>query len=151
MHDVIILGAASKRQIRFMAKQEIFKIPLLAQFFKALGAFPVDRKKGDVGALKHTIKIIEGGDIAGIFPQGTRCRGVHPKGSPVKSGAGLIVSRTKCTVIPASITTKGFKIFPFFKKTTLKFGAPIPYESFLHLEEDKDKYQKISELIFDKI
>lgn len=150
MHDVIILGAASKRQIRFMAKSELFKIPLLAQFFRTLGAFPVDRKKGDVGAIKHTVNMINQGHIVGIFPQGTRHKGRHPKGTPIKNGAGLIAYRCKCTVVPASIKTKGFKITPFFKKVELKFGEPIPYEFFSHLEEDKDKYQKISEIIFEK-
>lgn len=151
MHDVIVLGAASNRQIRFMAKKELFKIPLLSQFFKAMGAFPVDRKKGDVAAIKHTINMINQGEIVGIFPQGTRHNGVHPKGTPIKNGAGLIVSRSKCTVVPASIKTKGYKITPFFKKVELKFGAPIPYSTFENLEEDKDKYQKISQMIFDEI
>lgn len=151
LHDVIILGAASNRQIRFMAKKELFKIPLLSQLIRALGAFPVDRAKGDVAAIKHTINMINEGHIIGIFPQGTRQTGHHPKGTPIKSGAGLIVSRAKCTVVPASVKTKGFKIVPFFKKVELKFGEPINYEAFSCFEEDKDKYQKISEAIFDKI
>jgi 1-acyl-sn-glycerol-3-phosphate acyltransferase len=151
MHDVIVLGAASKRQIRFMAKKELFNVPLLSQFFRALGAFPVDRKKGDVGAIKHTVNMINEGHVVGLFPQGTRYTGKHPKETPIKNGAGLVVSRTKCTVVPASIKTKNFKITPFFKKVELKFGEPIFYDSFAEFEEDKDKYEKISDIIFKKI
>ena len=151
MHDVVILAAASDRQIRFMAKKELFNVPLVSSLVKALGAFPVDRKNGDVGAIKHTVNIVKNGDVAGIFPQGTRHKKVHPKGTPIKNGAGLIVSRAKCTVVPASICTKGFKILPFFKKVRLEFGEPIPYEAFAELENDKDKFEKISEIIFEKI
>ena len=151
MHDVVILAAASRRPIRFMAKKELFKIPLLSGLLKVLGAFPVDRQNNDVSAIKNTVNIIKKGEVAGIFPQGTRHTGVHPKGTPIKNGAGLIISRAKCTVIPAAITTSKFKITPFFKKTNLVFGKPIPYEEFASLEEDKQKYEKISQTVFDKI
>ena len=151
MHDVIVMGVASERPIRFMAKKELFKIPLLAQFFKALGAFPVDRKNNDVAAIKYTVNMIKEGQVVGIFPQGTRHKRVHPRGTEVKNGAGLVVSRSKCTVVPAAVKTKGFRIVPFFKKVELTFGAPIPYSEFEHLENDKDKYQKISLMIFDRI
>ena len=66
--DVLVLEAAQKRQIRFMAKKELFKIPLLSQLIKALGAYPVDRRGADVRSLKLTFKMIGEGDLIGIFP-----------------------------------------------------------------------------------
>ena len=52
MRDVVVLAAALPRQPRYMAKKELFKIPLLSQLIRALGAFPVDRGGADVSSIK---------------------------------------------------------------------------------------------------
>ena len=54
--DVTVISANMQTQVRYMAKKEIFKIPLIRHFFKAMGAFPVDRKSGDVGAVKAAVE-----------------------------------------------------------------------------------------------
>ena len=60
LHDPIVIAAISKRQICYMGKKELFKVPLFGSFLKSLGAFPVDRKSGgDVGAIRHSIKLLE--------------------------------------------------------------------------------------------
>ena len=67
--DVLIISAAAKRQVRYMAKKELFKIPLLAQLITGLGAYPVNRGGADVGSIKRTIHMLEEGELIGIFPQ----------------------------------------------------------------------------------
>ena len=53
--DVVIAGIASPRQLGFMAKSELFKNKLLGGLITALGAFPVQRGKGDIGAIKAAL------------------------------------------------------------------------------------------------
>ena len=63
--DPVILAASVKnrRQIRFMAKKELFAVPVLAQLVKALGAFPVDRSGADVAALKYSLSLLKNGEV----------------------------------------------------------------------------------------
>ena len=93
MRDVVVLAAALPRQPRYMAKKELFKIPLLSQLIRALGAFPVDRGGADVSSIKKSIAMIEGGEVVSLFPQGHRVKGRCARGTPIKNGAGLIAYR----------------------------------------------------------
>lgn len=149
--DVVILAASLKHQVRFLAKAELFKIPILAPLIKSLGAYPVNRGKGDVGAIKNTIKLIENGEVVGLYPQGHRFAGVHPTDSEIKSGIGLIVAKTKVTVLPVAIQTKKFKVC-IFKKTKVIIGKPIYYEDLPEFNGVKSEYyNSISSTVFSKI
>lgn len=148
--DVIVLAVSMRRQPMFMAKKELFKIPLLKQLITALGAFPVDRKGSDVGAIRNTIGLIEKGQIVGMFPQGTRHPNVDPRTTEVKNGAGMIAYRTKCDVIPVYIKTKNNHTM-LFRKAKVIFGAPIKYEEFAFTNGGTAEYKAASEKIFDRI
>ena len=74
MRDVVVLAAALPRQPRYMAKKELFKIPLLSQLIRALGAFPVDRGGADVSSIKKSIAMIEGGEVVSLFPHADKER-----------------------------------------------------------------------------
>lgn len=148
--DPIIIGAVSDRQIRFMAKASLFKIPLLNILIKALGVFPVHRGTADPTALKTAIGYLKNGDAVGMFPQGTRHIGEEPKGTEIKSGAGMIAYRSKCDVLPVSIKTKGYRIIPF-RKVSITFGEVIPYESLGFEKGNQAEYTKAAEIIFDKV
>ena len=134
--DIILLMATSERQIRFMAKKELFRIPFLHGLMKAMGAFPIDRGGRDVGALRKGRELLERGEVVGIFPQGTRCTGVSPSETTgrLHAGAVLLAEKTKAALLPASIYTKNFKIRPF-KKVFLSYGEPMPYEEYAPLLE----------------
>ncbi len=148
--DPIILAAVSDRQIRFMAKASIFKIPLLNVLIKALGVFPVHRGSADPTALKTAINHLKNGDAVGMFPQGTRCIGKEPKNTEIKSGVGMIAYRSKADVIPVLIKTKGYKIMPF-RKVYINFGEVIRYEE-LGLEQGTQaEYTAAAEKIFDRV
>ena len=148
--DPVILAASVKnrRQIRFMAKKELFKVPLLAQLIKALGAFPVDRGGADVGALKHSLKLLQNGEVVGIFPQGTRYPKVHPAQSSVRNGVGMLAKRSGAMILPACIETKNFKIIPFFRRTYERFGTPYTPT---YTSEGSDAYAEIAAEAFDHI
>ncbi len=148
--DVIVISCGIDRQVKYMAKKELFKIPLLKQLITALGAFPVDRGGADVGAIKKTIAMIEKGELVGIFPQGTRHPHVNPRTTEVKNGAGMISYRAKCDVVPVYIKTNNNRTM-LFKKTKVIFGEPVKYEELGFTDGGTKEYKAASEKIFDRI
>ncbi len=121
--DPVFLLAAQRQPISFMAKSELFSNRFNRWLLgTVMGAFPVERGKGDTGAVEHAEALVESGTILGIFPQGT-CRRTRELGLP-KSGAALIACRTQATVIPACLVTKSFHVRPF-RRVTVVFGKPL--------------------------
>ena len=150
IRDVILLGASSPRQLRFMAKKEIFKVPLLGGLVAWLGAIKLDRSGGDIGALKAAVKQVERGSIVAIFPQGHRYPGVDPTTTPKKNGAALIAYRSGADVIPACIKTKKNK-YTFMCKKEIVFGKPIKYESLGFSKGGNAEYEKATDVVFAEI
>ena len=147
---ISICAALHKQQPHFMAKKELFKVPLLNKLVAALGAYPVDRKKADVGAIKKTIKMLEEGKCIGMFPQGHRMKGVDPRETEVKSGVGMIVTRAKVTVLPCFIKTKKRRFTPFCR-IDVYVGKPIKFEELKYDPETPGESVRISHYLFDKV
>lgn len=150
LHDVIVLAACMKRQPRYMAKKELFRIPLLKQLITALGAFPVDRGGADVGAIKTAISMIKSGEAVTVFPQGTRYRGTDPRETKPKSGVGMIAYHTKVPVVPVYIRTRKNHTLPF-RRTEIICGDPIMPEELGFEHGGKEEYTLAAEYIFEKI
>lgn len=147
---IMLCYAFRKHQVRFMAKKELFSIPVLAQLIRMLGAFPVDRGGGDVGAIKNAVGIVEGGCCLGIFPQGHRYPGEDPRGTPTKNGAALIAVRASAPVVPVYIWRKGKK-GGVFRRTYVIIGEKIPFESFGYDKEATGEYNRITAAVFDRV
>ena len=148
--DVLVISAASNRQVRYMAKKELFRIPLLAPLIRALGAYPVDRGGGDVGSIKKTIALVEEGELVGIFPQGHRHRGVDPRGTEIKHGVGMVAYHTKACVLPVFIDNKKMHT-AMFRKNHVTFGKPIPFEDLAFVSGGRTEYMNASRIIFDRV
>ena len=148
--DVLIISAAARRQVRYMAKKELFKIPLLSQLITGLGAYPVNRGGADVGSIKRTIHMLEEGELIGIFPQGHRHGKVDPRTTEVKGGIGMIAYHTKSDVIPAFVDSKRGKTSAF-RRNTVIFGEPIPYDTLGFVNGGVKEYQNAAEMIFRKV
>lgn len=123
--DPVFLGLRLKRPLRFMAKEELFRKPVLGWLIKTLGAFPVKRGKGDTQAIENAIKTVQDGGVFAVFPEGTRSKTgelLKPK-----SGAVLIASRTGGDIIPCCIRFEG-KLH-FRSKVRVIFGTVIKNEA----------------------
>ena len=148
--DPVVIVAAIRIKINFMAKESLFKIPVLAPLIRALGAYPVNRASGDVGAIKRTIAQLKANKSVGIFPQGHRQPKVEPRSTEIRHGAGMIACRAGCDVLPVAIVTKHHKLHPF-SRTVIIVGERIPFAD-LGLEEgNTEAYKHATELIFDRI
>lgn len=148
--DPVLLGAVMDRQIRFMAKSSLFKIPLLNTLIRAMGAFSVHRGSADPSAIKTAVSHLKNGDAVGVFPQGTRNRGVDPAVTEIKNGVGMIAYRSKADVLPVAIETKGYKILPF-RTVYIRVGNVIPYGSLGFEKGTHEEYTAASVLIFQEI
>ncbi|WP_036487793.1 1-acyl-sn-glycerol-3-phosphate acyltransferase [Myxosarcina sp. GI1] len=99
--DPPILANCVNRPVAFMAKSELFKVPVLKQVMSLYGAYPVNRRASDRRAIRMAMSAIERGWLVGIFLQGTRTKDakiVNPK-----LGAALIAAKTGVPLIPVSL------------------------------------------------
>lgn len=147
---VVICYAFRKHQVRYMAKKELFSIPLLSGLIRMLGAFPVDRGGNDVGAIRRAVEMVKEGQCMGIFPQGHRYPGVDPRTTKTKNGAALIATRAEADIMPVYIMRKN-NAFKLFRKTYVVIGERIPFAE-LHYDSEADgEYARITAEIFDKV
>lgn len=117
--DPVVVGCAFNRQVYFMAKSELFKIPLLGPVIRSLGAFPVRRDKSDRNAIRTAIKLLEKGNVVGIFPEGGRSH----TGELMKPnlGAAMLAFKAGVPILPVALSgTKGV-----LGKVTVLVGRPV--------------------------
>ncbi|MEF9852462.1 MAG: lysophospholipid acyltransferase family protein [Hydrogenoanaerobacterium sp.] len=130
--DPVYLAWKIPRQLYFMAKIELFRIPVLGFLMRKLEAFPVERGKGDTGAIEYAINIVQSGKILAMFPEGTRSKdGKLLRG---KSGIAVIASKSGGDVLPVGL--KFTEPVCFRSKITVRFGKIIP-NSELNIEDNK--------------
>ncbi len=107
-----------------MAKEELFRWPVLGQLIKSLGAFPIKRGQSDRAAMKTAQEIITQGQMLGMFPEGSRSRtgGLRP----FKAGAAVLALRTGATVLPVALVgTQRIFRQGWFRPFQVRIGAPI--------------------------
>jgi len=122
--DVPIAALGIKRKLRFMAKVEMFKSKPGNWLFSSLGAFPVQRGKGDIGAIKAALGRLKDNHIIAMFPEGRRSKnGEHVDPKP---GVVMIAIKANVPVIPVHITGE----YKWMGKITVKFGEPVSYDDF---------------------
>ena len=149
--DPIYLCCVLKHgQPHFMAKKELFKIPLLNLLIRALGAYPVNRGGADVGAIKHTIEMLKAGVCVGMFPQGHRYNKGDPRKTPVKTGAAMIALKAGVPVLPVFIKVKNNKHFFLCRKEVI-VGKPISIEEMNYNPEAPGEYQRVADYLFERV
>ncbi|MCM3315959.1 1-acyl-sn-glycerol-3-phosphate acyltransferase [Rummeliibacillus stabekisii] len=140
--DPPMVGICSPRPVNFMAKEELFKVPILKSILPKVHAFPVKRGLSDRQALRVAIDTLKDGQVVGLFPEGTRNKsGKLGKGF---SGAGFFALRGNANVVPCAI------IGPYkpFRKVKVVFGKPIDMEPY---RETKAKAEEVTQVIMDHI
>lgn len=147
---IIICSAIRRQQPRFMAKKELFSVPVLGWMIKGLGAIPVDRSGKDAGVLLKTVQMLEDGYSVGIFPQGTRRPGVAPSATPVRGGLGLICAKSHAQVLPVYLKTSGNRV-RWLHPVHVYIGKPIPFEEYSQNGTCEREYARISQYVFDRL
>lgn len=143
--DPVIAGVSSKRQLRFMAKEELFKNPVFGRIIKKLGAFPVRRGRNDIGAIKAAMKILNSGNVLLMFPEGHRVK--NNRVVKAKPGVALIAQMTKVPVVPVNISGK----YAWMQKITATYGKPIYLDEYYGQKLSQEKIQEIADGILSSI
>lgn len=147
--DPLRLAYSQKRQIYFMAKEELFHNKLVSAVITALGAFPVSRGKGDKSAIHSAKAVLDRGSILGIFIEGTRTKDgnfLRPK-----SGAVMLAHNCHSPVVPCCITPKKGKLPRLFHTCYVSFGAPITEQELGIENGTPSEYRKASLLVMSRI
>lgn len=147
--DPPLVGCAVKpnRQVCFMAKKELFEIPVFKNIITKMGAFPVDREQISRQTIQHALDVLNKGCDLGLFPEGTRSK----TGELQKPflGASLIVLKSGKPVVPVAI--KG--PYRLFRPVKVKIGKPVYFDEQLGQQKTFPRRQKqeVSEKIMEEI
>ena len=131
--DPLFVSILFPKQVRWMAKRELFEKPILKQILQGVCAISVDRDHGDAKSTIIAMRALKKNEIVGIFPEGTRVKDVDY--DRAKPGTILLASRTGTEVLPLYIEGD----YKLFRKRRYIFRVPIPFEKEKLTEEE---YQK---------
>ncbi|MBH0229604.1 1-acyl-sn-glycerol-3-phosphate acyltransferase [Halobacillus yeomjeoni] len=140
--DPPVVGITSNRDIYFMAKEELFKNPVLGGILKRVHAFPIKRGMRDRNALRKGLEVLEGNNALGLFPEGTRQKsGEVGQGL---AGAGFFALRSEAYVVPCAI------IGPYrtFKPLKVVYGKPIDMTEY---RQEKASAKVVTDRIMEEI
>jgi len=158
--DPPFVGSSTRREINYLARESLFRFPVLGTILRRVNAVPVDREGGGAKGLRNILdRLLAGGGII-LFPEGTRTRAGELQ--PGKSGVGLTVIKSNAPVIPVRVfgtfqALNRNQKFPRPHKIAVKFGRPMDFAA-LRAEAKscpkprlKEIYQEVSDELMKEI
>lgn len=126
--DPALVATTLDREVHFMARQSLFRIPGFGSLITAMNSFAVERGSGDVGAVKMAISRLQAGNVLLMFPEGTRTR--DGELGRVKPGIAMIARRAGVPIVP--VLVQGAyrlwprqQLLPAIGAITVSFGPPF--------------------------
>lgn len=153
--DPGVISTRFRRRVVYMAKVELFEVPVLAQFMRTFGAFPVKRNEADLAALRLAKQTLDAGLALCIFPEGRRS-GEAAQLAEAWPGAALLALRNEAPILPVAITGSQRLSLPlmflhFYRqdKVTMTIGKPfvLPRPERINAESAKQGTRVIMERI----
>jgi len=132
--DPPVLSVKTPRRIAWMAKKELFDIPILGLFYRFYGCVPVKRERADLAALRKSQEALERGLPLGMFPEGTRTG--KPGLKEAEPGTALVALRSGAPVLPVGITSTKAVTLPagfFYWLTRRRPGIRVVYGTLFSL------------------
>jgi 1-acyl-sn-glycerol-3-phosphate acyltransferase len=154
--DPPLVGSGLKRDINYLARESLFRFPLVGAILRSWNSVPVDRDGGGARGLKIILGRLLGGAGIILFPEGTRT--LDGKLQPARSGIGLVVAKSEAPVVPVRVfgtfEAYGRKAkFPRPKRIAVKYGKPMRFEKLRAEAKEcsKDRLKQIYQEIADEI
>lgn len=145
LNDPLVVAVTVPREIKFMAKSELFKNGFLKFFLTRWGAYPIKRGEPDLSAIKITLKALKEKKLVGLFPEGKRIKGEElGKANP---GVALFSIKSGKPVIPTLISGK----YVPFGKIKITFGQPLYFDEYKKEKMTNEDYLKLSQIVMQKI
>jgi 1-acyl-sn-glycerol-3-phosphate acyltransferase len=147
--DPVLVGIPIKRMLRFMAWDALFKVPLLGQIIRALGAFPVDIRRGKgESAYREAVRVLRDGNPLVIFPEGQRSD-QGPMGE-LRTGAARLAIDTGAPIVPVTIggafrAWPKWRLLPKPAKIVVRYHKPIQLTDSERTDcrEDRDFHRQL--------
>ena len=146
--DPPLVGSGVRRGINYLARESLFRFPVVGWVLKQWQVVPVDREGGGAKGLKAILdRLLAGGAII-LFPEGTRTR--DGKLQPARSGIGLTVIKSDAPVVPVRVygTFEAFgrhMKFPRPRRVAVKYGQPLAFKE-LRTEAKSCSKQRLKEI-----
>lgn len=148
LNDPIIIALRTKRRFYFMAKAPLFKYKFTNWLLRKLGAYPVNNKENDLGAVKVTLKHLKSDKAVCIFPEGARL--VTAEAHDLKNGVVTFAFKTNSPIVPAAFV----KPTMAFKRNVFIIGEPFNLSEMPEFKDrkiDKDLLNEASMYLKDRI
>jgi len=128
--DPPLIGSGLGRMVNYLARDTLFKAPVVGTLLRSWKVVPVDREGGGGAGLKGILDRLRNGGVILLFPEGTRSADGNLQ--PAKSGIGLAVIKSTAPVVPVRVfgTYAAFGRhlkWPRPRKLTVKYGRPIAF------------------------
>lgn len=148
--DPPVVGAALRRQVRFMAKEELFRIPVLSLLIRIVGAFPIKQKTADRAALKKALRLLEQGRVVCVFPEGTRS--LDGNLLQPELGIGLIALKSRVPVVPIALVGTNKLLpphspLPKFSRVRVHIGKPIMMDDLYDRQSDRTALEQVGQRV----
>jgi 1-acyl-sn-glycerol-3-phosphate acyltransferase len=146
--DPMVVGSSVHRKVHFIAKEELFKAPLIGLLIKAWGAMPVKRGRGDREAISKSLEVLREQKVLGIFIEGTRNKTNPDRMQKPQPGAAMLAIKSGAPVVPMVVKNTRF-VFRF-AKIKVAIGEPIFFTDDAR-QERKELYHYVSQRIVTEI
>lgn len=124
MWDPVILYCFLPRKVRFVAKSEMKKVPVVGWILKKINCIFISRGNVDLAAMRQSLKTLSDGNVLGIFPTGTREK-KNINARP-KSGCALLAAKSGTKVVPVGINAT----YKLFSKVVVNIGEPMDFSEY---------------------
>lgn len=145
--DCGFIFRAYNKDVKFLAKNELFKNKLFAKIIKSYGAIPIDRDNPDMKSLLAAIKHVKEGHKLCIFPEGTRNKTKTNELQEIKGGSVVFAIKAKCPIVPIMIDKKS----RIFRKTHMIIGKPFTLEEFYGKKLTDEDILNLDKIVRDKM
>lgn len=145
LDPVVVACMVTAREISFMGKQELFRIPVLSWILKKLTVIPVRRGEADVTAIKSALRTLKSEGILGIFPEGTRVKEGEEKAP--QGGAAVLALKANAPILPISIAGT----YKFRSTIKVHIGKPMNLQEYKNTKITRETTEMIGNEIMKQI
>ena len=147
--DPPLVGVSCRKDVYFLARKSLFERPVVGPILSQLNTVPVDRDRGDVGAIRAMIKLLKSGNRVLVFPEGTRSKDGNLQ--PARAGVGLLIAKSLAPVVPVRVfgsyaalpRSGGIRFVPI----TVVIGKPLFFTKQDLGTDERAAYQVLSDRV----